>query len=78
MMGDRPLSITLRRAWGSLSLWEKLQLCYGLLFDSLDGVEELVERIHDMDEDDIATLIAKELGKVGVGVGRATWRPCDP
>ena len=59
LLGDRPLSITLKRAFGSLSLWQKAQFLWVIMREmktdisqedvekckSSDVLEELIEKL---------------------------------
>ncbi len=52
VMADREVSITLRRAWGNLSFWEKTKLMgqiFGSLFESPEISEEEVENLKEGD-----------------------------
>jgi len=61
VLGDRPIEITLKRTWASLSTWEKLKLGYVLLTESWSEItEEDVERIKNSD---VITELVKELGQ---------------
>lgn len=33
-LGDRPVHVTLRRAIGSLSVWQKIKLAFGIMFSN--------------------------------------------
>lgn len=50
LLGDRPLQITLLRAWESLSLWHKTKVVVGLLWSSFKrpNNEELREWMHSI------------------------------
>jgi pheromone shutdown-related protein TraB len=61
---DRDVRITLRRAWQSLSWWERFRLLSELgvsLFDSPDVSEEELARIRDQD---VVTEVMNELGRL--------------
>jgi len=60
VLGDRPIGITLSRAWAALSLWEKLKLAYAIIFEKIDVKEEDIER---MKQSDVFTEMLKELTK---------------
>ena len=57
VLGDRPLTVTLARLWGALSLWEKLKLSGQLLWTGLSLLEgeEMRAEIEKMKETDVLT-----------------------
>ncbi len=60
---DRDVRTTLRRAWGSLSLWRKLQLI-GAMFASLfDSPEMSEEELRELRQQDVVTKLMDELGE---------------
>jgi len=59
-LGDRPVHVTLKRALGMLSLWQKLQLCWTLMTDKLDISQEEVEK---MKQKDMLETLLQELAK---------------
>jgi pheromone shutdown-related protein TraB len=60
---DRPVQITLARAWRGLSFWEKMKLLYGSLL-SIFEVEELEEKdIEKLKETDVLTTAVEEMSK---------------
>lgn len=65
VLGDRPLSITLARLWGALSLWEKWRLLSSLLWQGLAVLDknELRKEIEKMKETDVLTEAVKEVGR---------------
>jgi len=60
VLGDRPIGITLSRAWGALTLWETIKLIYAIVFEKLDVTAEDIER---MKQSDVFTEMLKELTK---------------
>lgn len=59
---DRDIRITMRRAWGNLGVWRKLQAISGLLvsaFESPEITEEELERIRDQD------VLSELMGELG-------------
>eukprot|EP01112_Ceratiomyxa_fruticulosa_P019428 TRINITY_DN6351_c0_g1_i1.p1 TRINITY_DN6351_c0_g1~~TRINITY_DN6351_c0_g1_i1.p1 ORF type:complete len:300 (-),score=56.28 TRINITY_DN6351_c0_g1_i1:302-1201(-) len=61
VLGDRPVEITLQRAWLSLSLWQKIKLCYAILKTSRENLsEEDVEKLKNL-SDDVLTQLLSEL-----------------
>src|SRR3989454_11669593 len=60
---DRDVRITLRRAWGSMSLWNKSKLLAALLTSIVDRPEldeDELRRIHDQD---VISGLMRELGR---------------
>lgn len=49
VLGDRPVNITLQRALGSLSLWQKLRLGWSLMTENFDVTQEQVEKMKNQD-----------------------------
>eukprot|EP00939_MAST-03C_sp_MAST-3C-sp1_P002647 g2647.t1 len=47
-LGDRPVSITIKRAWNSLSRWQKVKLVFEYLWGSIRGISE--EELEKLDE----------------------------
>ncbi|HDP24512.1 MAG TPA: TraB/GumN family protein [Deltaproteobacteria bacterium] len=68
---DRPIQITLQRAWRMLTLWEKVKLLYSSLFSILfsfeDFSEEDIERLKDKD---VLTSAIEEVAKQAPTVKR--------
>ena len=67
ILGDRPVSITLTRAWESLRVWGKIKLLVGLFISSLrkpnpEEIKEWMEKILKGDTDLMSESIA-ELAK---------------
>ncbi len=63
ILGDRPIQITLARAWRILTTWEKIKLifhilCGGVFMESKDKLNELVE---EMKGSDMLTNAMREL-----------------
>eukprot|EP00887_Chlorella_sp_A99_P003169 scaffold9.g3169.t1 len=65
VLGDRPLTVTLARLWGALTLWEKLKLSAQLLYTGLCLLDtaEMKEEIEKMKESDVLTEAIREMGK---------------
>lgn len=65
VLGDRPLSITLARLWGALSLWEKARLLGTLLWTGLAALDAQAMRaeIERLKESDVLTEAIREVGK---------------
>ncbi|KAG6604847.1 TraB domain-containing protein, partial [Cucurbita argyrosperma subsp. sororia] len=65
LLGDRPVQITIRRAWAKMPLWHKIKLLYSFVFQAffLPGPEELTKMLKDMDDVDMLTLIIQEMSK---------------
>jgi pheromone shutdown-related protein TraB len=65
---DRPIAITLKRAWKMAGLREKLRL-FKEFFFSIFGMEEIDEKtIEDLKKDDILSELMKELSKIAPSV----------
>lgn len=68
ILGDRPVSLTLTRAWESLRVWGKVKLIVGLLLSSFqkpnpDELKEWIEQILSGGDDDIMSKSIEELAK---------------
>ncbi|KAJ6816171.1 traB domain-containing protein [Iris pallida] len=65
MLGDRPIEVTLRRTWGSMSLWHRTKLVYYLLFQGLflPSSEDINRLLKEMNDDDMLTLVIKEMSR---------------
>lgn len=61
VLGDRPIGITLARAWAGLSSWQKVKLGYELLKVSFSSIK--AEDIESLKNQDILTEMIKELSK---------------
>ncbi len=62
-LSDRDVRTTLRRAWGALSFWRKLQLV-GAMFASLfDNPEMSEEDLRKLREQDVVSTMMDELGR---------------
>ncbi len=59
---DRDVRITLRRAWGSLSLWRKFQLIGAMLASLFDSPEMSEEELRELRQQDVVTKLMDELG----------------
>ena len=66
ILGDRPLYVTLTRAWESLRLWGKTKLLVGLLISSLQKPkpEELREWMQSILNDDDGDLLTKSIAEL--------------
>jgi pheromone shutdown protein TraB len=60
ILGDRPIGITLARAWSGLSTWQKLKLGYELLKVSFSSIK--TEDLEQLKNKDILTDLIQELG----------------
>ncbi|KAA0042435.1 traB domain-containing protein [Cucumis melo var. makuwa] len=65
ILGDRPVQITIRRAWAKMPLCQKIKLLYSFVFQAffLPSPEELTKMLKDMDDVDMLTLIIQEMSK---------------
>lgn len=61
VLGDRPIGITIARAWGGLSAWKKVKLGYELLKVSFSNIK--TEDIEMLKNQDILTEMIMELSK---------------
>src|SRR5690606_2517366 len=59
---DRDVRTTLRRAWGSLSLWRKFQLLGAMLASLFDSPEMSEEALRELRQQDVVTKLMDELG----------------
>ena len=66
ILGDRPLYLTLTRAWESLRLWGKTKLIFGLLVSSFakPNPEELREWMQSVLADDSGDLLSKSIAEL--------------
>jgi pheromone shutdown-related protein TraB len=60
---DRDIRVTLRRAWGALSLWRKMQLLSMLLASSFESPELTEEQLRELRQKDVITELMDELGE---------------
>jgi pheromone shutdown protein TraB len=67
ILGDRPLYLTLTRAWESLGVWGKTKLIIGLLVSSLQkpNAKELEEWMQSILNDDSGDLLTKSIAELG-------------
>ena len=65
---DRDISITLKRAWKSMSISEKLKLIYALIAGFFVDTEEVVEELKDLD---VITELMEELAEQAPGAKKA-------
>lgn len=61
VLGDRPIGITIARAWGGLSMWEKCKLAIDILKLSFSSIK--AEDIEMLKNQDILTELSQELSK---------------
>jgi len=59
-LGDRPVHVTLKRALGMLTIWQKLHLCWTLLTDKFDISKEEIEK---MKQKDMLETLLQEMAK---------------
>ena len=60
---DREIRITLKRAWNSMSLWQKLKLFGSGFAGIFDSVELTEEKLQELKEKDTLSKLMEELGK---------------
>ena len=60
---DREIRITLRRAWNSMSFWQKFKLFGSGFAGLLDKTELTEEKLEELKEKDILSEMVEELGK---------------
>lgn len=60
---DRDVRLTLRRAWGALSLWEKARGLSSLLAGLLEGQELDEEALRTLREQDVLSRLLDEMGR---------------
>ena len=65
---DRDVRITLRRAWGALSLWRKAELIATLLTAVLEAPELDEEELRRLRQQDVLTRLMQELGAALPGI----------
>jgi pheromone shutdown protein TraB len=61
VLGDRPIQITLKRTWNSLSFFEKLKLIYFIIKES--SLSITANDIESMKNSDVLTEMVKEFSK---------------
>lgn len=60
---DRDVRITLRRAWGALSLWQKSQLLSGVFASTFDTQEISEEQLREIRQKDVLSELMEDLGR---------------
>ncbi len=60
---DRDVRITLRRAWNSMSFWEKSKLLSAGLAGMIEGQEITEEQLAELRQTDVLTELMQELGR---------------
>ncbi|KAK4777379.1 hypothetical protein SAY87_017566 [Trapa incisa] len=65
ILGDRPVQITIWRAWNIMPFWHKAKLIYSLIFQVvfLPSPEDLNKMMKEMDDVDMLTLVIQEMSK---------------
>lgn len=63
-LSDRDVRITLRRAWGSMSLWQKLKFMSAGLAGIFDKQELTEEKLKEIKQKDVLNEMMSELGQV--------------
>lgn len=61
---DRPIAITLKRAWKSAGIREKLRIAKEFLFSMFGGEEITAEEIEELKKEDVLSEMMKELSKI--------------
>ncbi len=65
-LGDRPVHITLRRAISSLSVWQKLKLAFGIIFNNETISKEEVEKCKQKDLLEVFIDLCLNLSKIDI------------
>lgn len=65
---DRDVRITLRRAWGALSLWRKAELVAALLASAFESPELDEEQLRALRQQDVLSRLMQELGAALPGI----------
>jgi pheromone shutdown protein TraB len=52
---DRPVAITVARMWDALTIWDKLQISYSIVRESLTLPDDLKEIVEDLKHHDALT-----------------------
>jgi len=60
---DRDVRITLRRAWNSMSFWEKMKLIGSGFIGAFEGEEISEEKLSELRQTDVLTELMNELGE---------------
>lgn len=65
LLGDRPVQITLQRAWAKMPLWHKTKFLYILLFQAffLPEPEDIKKMLKELENFDMLTLVIQDLSK---------------
>uniref|UniRef100_A0A0D6QV94 TraB family protein n=1 Tax=Araucaria cunninghamii TaxID=56994 RepID=A0A0D6QV94_ARACU len=65
ILGDRPVQITLRRTWATMSLWYKAKFLFSTVFQAmlLPSAEELNKMMTELGDVDMLTLVIQEMSK---------------
>jgi len=59
---DRDVRITLRRAWGAISFWHKMQLASGVVASAFEDTEISEEELARIRQQDVLSELMRELG----------------
>lgn len=60
---DRDVRVTLRRAWGALSLWQKSQLLSGVLASTFETPDLTEEQLREIRQKDVLSELMEDLGR---------------
>ncbi|KAI3895025.1 hypothetical protein MKX03_031262 [Papaver bracteatum] len=65
ILGDRPVNITLRRTWASMTMWHKIKFIYCIVFQAifLPSPAYLNRMLKEMEDADMLTLVIQEMSK---------------
>ncbi|RZC65574.1 hypothetical protein C5167_009266 [Papaver somniferum] len=65
ILGDRPVNITLRRTWASMTMWHKIKFIYCIVFQAifLPSPADLNRMLKEMEDADMLTLVIQEMSK---------------
>ncbi|CAA7049560.1 unnamed protein product [Microthlaspi erraticum] len=64
-LGDRPVEITLKRAWGKMPLWHKVKFLYSIVSQAffLPKPEDIKKMLNSMNDGDMVTSVIQEMSK---------------
>eukprot|EP00897_Mesotaenium_endlicherianum_P010679 jgi/Mesen1/963/ME000012S00513 len=64
-LGDRPVQVTLKRAWARLSTWHRVKLVGSLLLQALwlPSAQQLQDLMEELKDSDMLTLAIKDMGR---------------
>ena len=68
VLADRDMTVTLKRAWGGLSFWEKTKLMFQILFGIVDSPDITEEEVESLKQSDMLTEAIEAMSKELPGI----------